>query len=137
MKLTIERSALLKSLAHAQSVVERRNTIPILANILMQVDKGRLSLAATDMDIGVIETLEVDASVSGATTAPAHTLYEIARKLPEGAQVPIDATGENGKNKLTSGSSTFTLSTLPTEDFPVLTGGGLPNRIHIHAQERK
>src|SRR3546814_18691959 len=94
MKLTIERSALLKSLAHAQSVVERRNTIPILANILMQVDKGRLSLAATDMDIGVTETLEVDARVSGATTAPAHTLSEIARKLPEGAQVQLDATGE-------------------------------------------
>ena len=132
MKLTIERSALLKSLAHAQSVVERRNTIPILANIMLQVDKGRLSLAATDMDIGVIETLEVEASVPGATTAPAHTLYEIARKLPEGSQVQIDATGEHGQIKLRSGRSTFTLSTLPTEDFPVISGGDLPlSLIHI------
>src|SRR3546814_15347088 len=87
------------------------------------------------MDIGVIETLEVDASVSGATTAPAHTLYEIARKLPEGAQVQIDATGENGQIKLRSGRSTFTLSTLPTEDFPVITGGDLPNRFRIAAKE--
>ncbi|MFN4090300.1 MAG: DNA polymerase III subunit beta [Alphaproteobacteria bacterium] len=135
MKLTIERSALLKSLAHAQSVVERRNTIPILANVMLQVDKGRLSLAATDMDIGIIETLEVEGGVSGATTAPAHTLYEIARKLPDGAQVQVDSTGENGQIKLRSGRSTFTLSTLPTEDFPVIAGGDLPYRFRIAAKE--
>src|SRR5690606_14589429 len=115
MKLTIERGALLKSLAHAQSVVERRNTIPILANVLLQVEDGKLSFSATDMDIGVVETIAVEGGKPGATTAPAHTLYDIVRKLPEGAEVHIETTGDNGVVKLRSGRSTFTLAALPTE----------------------
>ncbi|MGE5151008.1 MAG: DNA polymerase III subunit beta, partial [Rhodospirillaceae bacterium] len=87
MKLTIERAALLKALAHVQSVVERRNTIPILSNVLITAQKGRLSLAATDMDLAITESVDASAAKTGATTAPAHTLYEIVRKLPDGAQV--------------------------------------------------
>ena len=135
MKLTIERSALLKALAHAQSVVERRNTIPILANILLQATDGRLSFAATDMDIGMIETVPVDAPTPGSTTAPAHTLYDIARKLPEGAQVHIEASGGNGQVKLRSGRSVFTLASLPTEEFPAISGGELPHQFKLPARE--
>ena len=135
MKLTIERSALLKSLGHAQSVVERRNTIPILANVLLQVADGRLSFAATDMDIGIIETVPVEAAAPGSTTAPAHTLHDIVRKLPEGAQVSIEATGDNGQVKLRSGRSTFTLAALPTEEFPAISGGELPHRFRLPARE--
>src|SRR5204862_46905 len=83
MKLTIERAALLKALAHVQSVVERRNTIPILSNVLISAQKGRLSLAATDMDLAITETVDANAAKTDATTAPAHTLYEIVRKLPD------------------------------------------------------
>ena len=90
MKLTIERAALLKALAHVQSVVERRNTIPILSNVLITAQKGRLSLAATDMDLAITETVEASAAKTGSTTAPAHTLYEIVRKLPDGAQVELE-----------------------------------------------
>src|ERR1700738_3393581 len=72
MKLTIERGALLKSLAHVQSVVERRNTIPILSNVLITAQKGRLSLAATDMDLAITETVEATAAKSGSPTAPPH-----------------------------------------------------------------
>ena len=79
MKLTIERAALLKALAHVQSVVERRNTIPILSNVLITAQKGRLSLAATDMDLAITESVDANASKNGSTTAPAHTLYEIVR----------------------------------------------------------
>src|SRR5438132_13849763 len=86
MKLTIERAALLKALAHVQSVVERRNTIPILSNVLITAQKGRLSLAATDMDLAITETVDASASKTGPTTAPAHTRYEIVRKPPAGAQ---------------------------------------------------
>ena len=88
MKLTIERAALLKALAHVQSVVERRNTIPILSNVLITAQKGRLSLAATDMDLAITESVEASAGKTGSTTAPAHTLYEIVRKLPDGAFYP-------------------------------------------------
>ncbi len=135
MKLTIERSTLLRSLAHAQSVVERRNTIPILANVLLQVTDSRLSFAATDMDIGIIETVEAEAETAGSTTAPAHTLYDIARKLPEGAQVAIEASGDNGQVKLRSGRSTFTLAALPVEEFPAISGGDLPHRFRLPARE--
>ena len=87
MKLTIERAALLKSLGHVQSVVERRNTIPILSNLKLDAGDGKLALNATDMDLDIIESVAADISQPGATTAPAHTLYDIVRKLPEGAQV--------------------------------------------------
>jgi len=91
MKLTIERAALLKALAHVQSVVERRNTIPILSNVLITAQKGRLSLAATDMDLAITESVEASAAKAGSTTAPAHTLYDIVRKLREGAQIERSA----------------------------------------------
>src|SRR5215475_5429365 len=96
MKLTIERAAILKALAHVQSVVERRNTIPILSNVLITAQKGRLSLAATDMDLAITETVEASAGKTGSTTAPAHTLYEIVRKLPDGAQVELETASDGG-----------------------------------------
>ena len=105
MKLTIERGALLKALSHAQSVVERRTTIPILANVLLQVEDGALRLSATDMDLGIIETVEAGIASAGAITAPAHTLYDIARKLPEGAQVEIESSGDDGRLRVRCNSA--------------------------------
>ena len=137
MKLTIERAALLKSLAHVQSVVERRNTIPILSNVLIEADGGRLGLTATDMDLTIIEQVEADVADAGTTTAPAHTLYEIVRKLPEGAQVQLVTSGETGQMTLTSGRSTFTLSTLPKEDFPSGGASELPHSFSLAAGELK
>ncbi len=134
MKLTIERAALLKSLGHVQSVVERRNTIPILSNVKMEAADGRLALNATDMDVDIIEPVEADVSASGATTAPAHTLYDIVRKLPEGGQVEMAADGE-GRLSLRAGRSRFTLSCLPVEDFPVMAGGDLGVEFDLPASE--
>ncbi len=122
MKLSIERAALLKSLGHVQSVVERRNTIPILANVKLTAADGRLALNATDMDLDIVETAPAAVVAPGATTAPAHTLYEIARKLPEGSEVELQADGE-GKLTIRAGRSRFQLSCLPTEEFPVMGGG--------------
>lgn len=137
MKLTIERAALLKSLAHVQSVVERRNTIPILSNVMMEAEEGTLSLSATDMDLAVVEKVSADIAGAGATTAPAHTLYDIVRKLPEGAQVEFAYGGDGERLALTSGRSRFTLSCLPTEEFPVMTGGDLPHRFALPAGEMR
>src|SRR5919199_1467380 len=81
MKLTIERVALLKSLGHVQSVVERRTTIPILSNVLLRAEAGRLALSATDMDLEIVERVPARIERDGRTTAPAHTLYDIVRKL--------------------------------------------------------
>jgi DNA polymerase-3 subunit beta len=135
MKITIERSALLKALNHVQSVVERRNTIPILSNLLIQADNGRLTFAATDLDIEIVETVEAGIAASGGTTASAHTLYDIVRKLPEGSQVEIDGTQAEGRLTLSAGRSRFALQCLPREDFPVMSAGDLPYRFTLPAHE--
>ena len=122
MKLTIERTNLLRSLGHVQSVVERRNTIPILSNVKIEADGDSLSLNATDMDLDIVESVPADIATPGATTAPALTFFEIVRKLPDGAQIELEAPGD-GKLTIRAGRSRFTLSCLPTEDFPVMTGG--------------
>ena len=122
MKITIDRAALLKPLAHVQSVVERRNTIPILANVLLRTTDGRLSLTATDMDMDVVETVACAVDEPGETTIPAHTLYEIVRKLPEGAEVGLTAANDGNRMSIRAGRSNFSLPTLPVEEFPALSG---------------
>lgn len=131
MKLTIERANLLRALNHVQSVVERRNTIPILSNVLLDASGVTLSLTATDMDISIVESAAASVGTDGATTAPAHTLYEIVRKLPDGAQVELDKSGD--QLTLRSGRSEFTLQTLPTEDFPVMSGGEMTHEFSLDA----
>ena len=135
MKLTIERAALLKSLSHVHSVVERRNTIPILSNVLLEAADGKLSLTATDMDLTIVEAVPAEVAQPGATTAPAHTLYDIVRKLPEGAQVELAPSGEDGRMALTSGRSRFQLATLPKEDFPSTLDGDYPQSFALMAGE--
>jgi DNA polymerase-3 subunit beta len=136
MKLTIERAALLKALTHVQSVVERRNTIPILSNVMLTAQKGRLGLAATDMDLTIVEHVDATASKTGSTTAPAHTMYEIVRKLPDGTQVEVE-TGADGSLTLRAGRSRFTLQCLPVGDFPQMNDGDLPHKFQISAADLK
>src|SRR5258708_7265110 len=135
MKLTIERAALLKALSHVQSVVERRTTIPILSNVLMRAEGGRLALSATDMDLEIVERVPGQIQRDGRTTAPAHTLYDIVRKLREGAQVELDAVGDRNEMILRSGRSTFTLACLPPEDYPVMSAGELPHNFMLSTTE--
>jgi DNA polymerase-3 subunit beta len=135
MKLTIERAALLTSLAHTQNVVERRTTIPILSNVLLEADRGALSLTATDMEIAIVEKVAADVAKPGALTAPAHTLYDIVRKLPEGAEVELGFGNEGQRLTLASGRSRFTLSVLPRDEFPAMLGGAFPHSFEIPAAE--
>jgi DNA polymerase III subunit beta len=132
MKATIERATLLKSLSHVQSVVERRNTIPILSNVLIEArDDNSIRLMATDLDLQVDESVPANVDQPGATTVPAHTLFDIVRKLPEGSQVELNVA--EGKMHLSSGRSQFHLSTLPRDDFPVISEGELPTRFELPA----
>jgi DNA polymerase III subunit beta len=132
MKATIERATLLKSLGHVQSVVERRNTIPILSNVLIEAgEDGSIRLMATDLDLQVDESVPANVAQPGATTVAAHTLFDIVRKLPEGSQVEL--TAAEGKMQLTAGRSRFNLSTLPRDDFPVIAEGELPCRFELPA----
>jgi DNA polymerase-3 subunit beta len=132
MKATIERATLLKSLSHVQSVVERRNTIPILSNVLIEArDDGSIRLMATDLDLQVDESIQANVSTAGATTVSAHTLFDIVRKIPEGSQVEINAA--EGKMQLSAGRARFNLSTLPRDDFPVIAEGDLPTKFELPA----
>ncbi len=137
MKLTIERAALLRALGHVQSVVERRNTIPILSNVLLKAEGTKLALSATDMDLEMVSALPCQGAQAGTTTVPAHTLYDIIRKLREGAQIELESTGEKGLLTLRSGRSTFTLSCLPPEDYPLLAGGELAHNFLLSAADLK
>src|SRR5260370_14551416 len=94
MKLTIERAALLRALGHVQSVVERRNTIPILSNVMLRAEKGRLALSATDMDLEIVEMAQAQVSGERATTAAAHTRYDIVPNLRESAQIEMQMSGD-------------------------------------------
>jgi DNA polymerase III subunit beta len=134
MKLTIERAALLKNLAHAQSVVEKRNTIPILANILITAKPDRVSFAATDMDLEFVESAAAEVTRAGSITAPAHTLYDIVRKLPDGAQVELHAANSN-QVTLSAGRSNFKLGCLPVEDFPQMSEGELKYKFSLSAPD--
>jgi DNA polymerase-3 subunit beta len=132
MKATIERATLLKGLGHVHSVVERRNTIPILSNVLIEADEaGGIRLMATDLDLQINETLEANVSEAGATTVPAHTLFDIVRKMPEGSQVELIAA--EGRMQVNAGRARFTLSTLPRDDFPVIAEGELPTAFELPA----
>ncbi|MFD1704769.1 DNA polymerase III subunit beta [Methylopila henanensis] len=137
MRATLERAALLKALAHVHRVVERRNTIPILANVLIRAGDGGLRLQATDLDLEVVESVAAEIGQAGATTVPAHTFYDIVRKLPDGSQVSLEMGGERGTLVIRAGRSRFTLQTLPDTDFPDLAAGELPVRFAIGAADFK
>jgi len=120
MKVTIERSALLKAMSQAQSVVERRNTIPILANVLIEAEGAAVSFRATDLDIEVVDKALATVERAGASTVAAHILHEIVRKLPDGALVELIDDGTSGRLEVRAARSNFSLATLPREDFPVM-----------------
>lgn len=132
MKATIERATLLKSLGHVQSVVERRNTIPILSNVLIEAAAdGAIRLTATDLDLQIVESVQAQVETPGAITVPAHTFFDIVRKLPEGSQVRLDAS--EGKMLVQAGRARFNLQTLPRDDFPMIAEGQLPTTFELPA----
>ena len=137
MKVTVERAQLLKSLGHVHRVVERRNTIPILANVLLRAERGKLSLKATDLDLEVNETIAAEVSPSGSTTVPAHMIYDIVRKLAEGSQIVLEASGDRGMLTIRAGRSRFTLQTLPESDFPDLNAGDMTHSFKLPASDLK
>lgn len=125
MKLSISRADLMRALSHVQSVVERRNTIPILSNVKLQAREGALTLSATDMDLEINETVSAVVQVVGSITAPAHTLHDIVRKLPDSSTVEMTLEGAGAMMTVRAGRSNFKLSCLPVSDFPELGTGDL------------
>ncbi len=116
MRFTLQREAFLKPLAQVVNVVERRQTLPVLANFLVQVQGGQLSLTGTDLEVEMVSRIAVEDEQDGETTIPARKLFEIVRALPDGSRVTVSQTGE--KITVQAGRSRFTLATLPANDFP-------------------
>ena len=137
MKVTVERAQLLKSLGHVHRVVERRNTIPILGNVLVRAENARLSLKATDLDLEVTETLPAETGTAGSTTVPAHMFYDIVRKLPDGAQIVLEGDGDRSVLAIRAGRSRFTLQTLPENDFPDLAAGDMTHSLHARRRRHQ
>lgn len=135
MQFVIERSNLMKSLGHVQSVVEKRGTIAVLSNVKIDAKGDTVALTATDMDLAIVEKIKGAVSKPGSITVPAHMLYDIVRKLPEGAQVEITESDDGSKVSIRSGQSRFSLACLPVEDFPVMAEGELSHNFTLKSAE--
>ena len=137
MKVTLDRANLLKALSHVHRVVERRNTIPILSNVLLRVDGGQIGLKATDLDLEISETVTAVVEHAGATTVPANMIYDIVRKLPDGAEVALETSADNATLAIHSARSRFALQMLPETDFPDLTAGEFSHEFAMPGRDLK
>lgn len=135
MKITLDRAALMRALNHVQSAVERRTTIPILSNVLLKAEDGVLSLSTTDMDLEINEAVAANVDKPGATTAPASTLFDIVKKLPEDSAVVLELDPTGNQMTVKAGRSNFRLACLPVADFPEIGQGNLPASFSIPARE--
>lgn len=135
MKIQIDRSDLLRSLSHVQSVVERRTTIPILSNVKLAAKGNALSMTTTDMDLELVESVAADVQEEGVTTAPVLTLYDIVRKLPDGSKIEMVTDDAGTRMTVKSGRSVFHLGCLPEGDFPEMGGEALPTEFPIAASD--
>jgi DNA polymerase III subunit beta len=121
----------MKALGHVQSVVERRNTIPILSNVLIEAREDSVTFAATDLDIEIVDGAEAQVERQGAITIPAHLLYEIVRKLPDGSQVRLDLSPDDPRVTITAGRGRYNLPVLAAGDFPAMSSGQFDSRFTI------
>jgi DNA polymerase III subunit beta len=137
MKLVIERGELVSALGHVTSVVEKRTTIPILSNVMLRASGAALMLKATDLEREVVEQAPANVGQPGAVTVSAHTLHDIVRKLPDGAEVELKRDPEKDRLSITAGSARFALQTLPADDFPDLAGGDFPHTFEVPAHQLK
>ena len=129
MRFSLQREVLLKPLQQVVNVVERRQTLPVLANLLVNVEGGKLSLTGTDLEVEMIARSEVEQAEDGETTIPARKLFEIVRALPDGSRLTFSLSGD--RVTVQAGRSRFTLATLPAKEFPSIDDLELVERIQV------
>lgn len=133
MKLTVEQTPLSKALAKVAGIIEKRNTIPILANVMLRAEDDRLTITGTDLDIEAITTIAARVDVPGATTINAALLSDIAKKTPPGKELALAMDGDH--LAITAGRSKFRLAVLPADDFPVMHAGDFASSFEIGGDE--
>ncbi|PPR47550.1 MAG: DNA polymerase III subunit beta [Alphaproteobacteria bacterium MarineAlpha5_Bin9] len=134
MKISIDRNIIFKSLNHVQSIVDKKNTIPILSNILLEASNSNLTLTATDMDLSIKTNISCSVVEEGSITVPAHTLYDIVRKIPDGNEIEF-ISNDGKKFSIRSGKSKFSLSCLPKDDFPSIAIDSLQYEFSINGRD--
>ncbi len=135
MKIVIEKPILVRALSHVQSIVEKRNTIPILSNLLLVAQDGEVALTATDMDLEVTETIAAMVEKPGSLTVSAAMFYDIVRKLTDDNPITIEASSDMTKLNITCGKSDFQLGILSSQDFPLMSHDGLEYHFDIKASD--
>ena len=136
MKILTEHRPLLRAVTHAQGVVERRNTLPVLSNVLIDAREGTLRVTATDTDIEIIETVpDAQITTPGAAMADARMFYDIIRKSPDGSQIEIEHDDKNDNLNIKIGRSRFHLRSLKSESFPTFSDEELPHRFVVGSDE--
>lgn len=129
MRFSLQREVLLKPLTQVVNVVERRHTLPILANLLVRVQSGVLALTGTDLEVEMVSRIAVEESEDGETTVPARKLFEIVRALPDGSRVTLAQ--RDDKVTVQAGRSRFTLTCLPANDFPALDEVDATDKVRV------
>ncbi|HEB57707.1 MAG TPA: DNA polymerase III subunit beta [Gammaproteobacteria bacterium] len=135
MKLSITREDILKPLQQISGVIERRQSLPVLSNVLVRCQQGTLSLTGTDLELELIATTQVNGADDGEITLPARKFLDICRALPEGAEIRLEVDGE--KARIRSGRSRFTLATLPASEFPNVEGGQAASTFSLPCEAMK
>ncbi|USO01378.1 MAG: DNA polymerase III subunit beta [Alphaproteobacteria bacterium] len=135
MKFEIRRENFLKALTHGQNVVEKRTTVPILANTLLHAENGKLIITFTDLELSLIEAIDASVTQVGATTVPAHRLFEIVRKLIPGSDIACELIPDTQQLKLVSGACEFNISCLPADDFPTVQRTSLHHNFSMPAKD--
>ena len=129
MQFSIQREVLLKPLQHVVGVVERRQTLPVLANLLVQAGDGKVAFTGTDLEVEMVANTAADGVDAGEITVPARKLFDIVRALPDGARIDFKQNGE--RVALHAGRSRFTLATLPAGEFPTVDEIELVERVTL------
>ena len=135
MRFSIQRAALLRRLQQVVGVVERRQTLPVLANLLVNVDSGGVALTGTDLEVEMVARTEADDLDPGEVTVPARKLFDIVRALPDGVTIKFDQSGERAV--VSAGRSRFTLATLPAHNCAAVAGTTTWRRCSARASRRR
>jgi DNA polymerase-3 subunit beta len=135
MRFSIQRETLLKRLQHVVGVVERRQTLPVLANLLVVVDESGVALTGTDLEVEMVARTSADDLEAGELTVPARKLFDICRALPDGCRIKFEQNGE--RVTVSAGRSRFTLATLPATEFPTIENIELVERVALPEAQLK
>lgn len=131
----VDRNVFLKALSHSQGVVEKRSTVPILSHVLLETTGEGITLTATDLEVAIVETVAAQVEKPGRLTVSAHMLFDVVRKLRDGAEISLSFDEAQNRLNVESGRSHFALPCLSPDEFPAINSGNQPYRFILPAKD--